>query len=591
MKNRILFYQFFGVHVLILAAVIGIVSCFTWFAVRETFHRQWRQKLEAHSALLATMLSADDNVLDEEAVRRFFGRKMDTSAEHRFTLVLPDGKVIGDTDVDVSLMDLHTDRPEIQEALKDGHSIQRRYSVNLGRPMLYLAQRIPAEGPAVAVLRVAVSEFTLAREIRSSGVMLMVLVVVVFLTALALGYLASLRIIGPVSALQRGLQRIGDGELSFRLAIPPVPHLGDLARSINQTADRIEKQIHDLADERNLRALILANMARGVIAIDRAHIVKDINGAARNMTGFQEPLTHTTHIGEIIRYPNILRLMDDGERSGEPIEREMNIGSDGNMIVNVRVTPLKDTFERNVGILIVMNDVTLLRKLETVRQDFVANVSHELRTPVTSIKGFTEILLDGAKDDPATVERFLNIIMRQANQLESIIRDLLELSRLEQSSSQNIEKIPTPLAGVLRNAAELCQDRANGRGVKLDVQCEAGLIVPMHSGLVEQALVNLIDNAIKYGTTPTHAHVVISATLSSDTVDIRVRDYGNGIEKVHIERLFERFYRIDKGRSREMGGTGLGLAIVKHIAIIHNGSVNVESEQGVGTTFVVSLPR
>ena len=590
MKNRTLFYQFFGIHILILALVIGVVSCFTWFAMRGAFHRQWCQKLETQSALLATMLSDNNNGLDEDAVRRFFGRRGGDLAEHRFTLVLPDGKVIGDTGADVSAMDSHTDRPEIQEALKNGNSIQRRYSVNLGQPMLYLAQRIPADGPAVAVLRVAIPEFTLMREIKSSGRMLVTLAAVVFLTALALGYVASLRIIGPVSALQRGLQRIGDGELSFRLAIPPVPHLGDLARSINQAADRIEKQIHDLAEERNLRALILANMARGVIAIDDTHILKDINRAARDMTGFQGTLTNATHIGEVIRYPNLLSLMDDCERTRMPVEREMNIGPDGDVIVNVRVTPLTDMLERHVGILIVMNDVTLLRKLETVRQDFAANVSHELRTPVTSIKGFTETLLDGAKDDPATTDRFLNIIMRQANQLESIIRDLLELSRLEQSSSNSIEKTPTPLAGILRSAAELCQDRANGRGVTLDVQCETGLIVPIHAGLIEQAVVNLIDNAIKYGATPAQAQVDITAEALGATVELRVRDHGNGIEKIHIDRLFERFYRIDKGRSREMGGTGLGLAIVKHIAIIHDGTVGIESEQGLGATFIIRLP-
>ena len=589
LKNRALFYQFFGLHILILIASVSFVTLYTWFSMREAFHRQWVQELNVQSRLLAAMVVNSDGSLDEQEVRRLFAKK-GVDAEHRFTLVLPDGKVIGDTATDALLADSHADRPEIQEALKEGHSIMRRYSVSLGKPMLYLAQRIPADGPPAAVLRIAVPEFTLMREIQAVGRMLAVLVVIVIAAATGMGYLASLRIIGPVSALKSGLRRIGDGELSFRLAIPPVPHLGDLARSINQTADRIERQIRDLDEERNLRTLILANMARGVIATDIGHVVKDINASARNMTGFHAPLTHATRLGEVIRYPNLLRLIDDCERTKEPIEREMNIGPDGEMIVTVRVTPLNDTQGKSMGILIIINDVTLLRKLETVRQDFVANVSHELRTPVTSIKGFTETLLDGAKDDPATAERFLSIIMRQASQLESIIHDLLELSRLEQNSAQNIEKAPTPIASVLRNAAGLCQDRASSRGVSLDVQCPDGLTAPIHAGLLEQALVNLIDNAVKYGTTPEHTRVDIFAAAAGNAAEIRVRDYGNGIEKTHLARLFERFYRVDKGRSREMGGTGLGLAIVKHIILIHDGTVSIESEQGLGTTFTIRLP-
>jgi len=590
MKNRTLFYQFFGVHVLILFAAISFVTFYTWFAMRAAFQRQWIQELGVQADLLSTVLSHDDGSLDEHEASLVFARK-EYPGGHRFTLLLPNGKVIGDTAADAGTADSHADRPEIQEALKKGRSIQRRYSASLGKPMLYLAQRIPAEGPPVAVLRVAIPELTLMHEIQVSGHMLIVLVVIVCLTALGMGYLASLRIIGPVSALKSGLQRIGDGELSFRLAIPAVPHLGELAKSINQTADRIEKQIHDLAEERNLRALILANMARGVIAIDGARVVMDINQAARNMTGFQGPLTGATHIEAIVRYPGVLRLIDDCERVKEPIEREMNIGTDGEMIVTVRVTPLNDMQGQCLGILIIINDVTLLRKLETVRQDFVANVSHELRTPVTSIKGFTETLLDGAKDDPAAATHFLEIIMRQANQLESIIRDLLDLSRLEQNSSQDIEKAPTPLAGILRNAAELCQDRAAGRGARLTVSCEEGLVVTLHPGLIEQALVNLIDNAIKYGTTPECPQVEVEAIASGDAVEVRVRDHGNGIERQHLGRLFERFYRVDKGRSRKMGGTGLGLSIVKHIVLIHGGTVSVESAQGAGSTFIIRLPR
>jgi two-component system phosphate regulon sensor histidine kinase PhoR len=281
--------------------------------------------------------------------------------------------------------------------------------------------------------------------------------------------LTSLRTTSPVSDIQKGVQQLGNGDFSFRLAIPPVPHLATLARSINHMAEQIEK-------------------------------------------------------------------------------------------------------------------------LSTIRQDFVANVSHELRTPVTSIKGFTETLLDGAKDSPADCERFLGIIMRQANQLESIIHDLLELSRMEQNSVQNLEKKPTNLEAILNSAMTLCQNRAEAKGFALCVTCERGLTANIHAGLVEQALLNLIDNAIKYGATPEKPVIDVSACCVRDGIELTVRDYGNGIDASHLDRLFERFYRVDKGRSREMGGTGLGLAIVKHIALIHGGTVRVKSEPGRGSVFTMILP-
>ena len=369
-----------------------------------------------------------------------------------------------------------------------------------------------------------------------------------------------------------------------------MPHLAELARSINQTADRLQKYIQALNDERNLRTLILANMTRGVIAIDEKHAILDMNGSARRLLDLNCPTPEGTRIGEVVRYPELLSLIDESERSGDPVEKEMTAGGAGEVLLNLRATALNDVGGHRIGTLLVLSDVTLLRRLETVRQDFVANVSHELRTPVTSVKGFAETLLDGAVRDPETAERFLKIIVRQANQLESIIRDLLELSRLDAQSSQALDRRETPVAEILKSAMELCQRQAEERGVALSLACERGLTVVAHAGLMEQALVNLIDNAIKYGASGAGAKVDLSAVKDGPSIRIAVRDYGQGIEHKHLDRLFERFYRVDKGRSRELGGTGLGLAIVKHIALIHNGTVGVESELGQGATFTICLP-
>jgi two-component system phosphate regulon sensor histidine kinase PhoR len=432
---------------------------------------------------------------------------------------------------------------------------------------------------------------TLTRELDAAGRILVVLVVVVLGATLAISYLAALRIIGPVSDLQNGVTRIGEGDLAYRLAIPPVPHLADLARSINQTADRLQKYIQALNEERNLRTLILANMTRGVIALDNGQMILDLNESARRLLSLSGRMPEGTRIGEVVRYPELLTLIEASEKSEEAVEKEMAAGTSRDVQLNMRATALKDVAGNRVGTLLVLSDVTLLRRLETVRQDFVANVSHELRTPVTSVKGFAETLLDGAMRDPETAERFLKIIVRQANQLELIIRDLLELSRLEQNSSQSLDRQPMPVAGVLKSAIELCQTRADDRGVKLCLSCAPELTAVMHAGLMEQAVVNLIDNAIKYGAGAESARVDIEAVKEgASVVRITVRDYGPGIEHKHLDRLFERFYRVDKGRSRELGGTGLGLAIVKHIVLLHNGTVSVESELGNGAAFTIRLP-
>lgn len=589
MKYRTVFWNFFGAHTLILVAAVGFVAVYTWYTSHDVFQRQWRHELKMQARLIAAILPVGEDRVDEGEIRRFFAR-LGNSGDHRYTLILPDGQVIGDSGADASHMDKHRDRPEIIEALEKGEGLSQRYSSSVGMQMLYLARRVPEQGPVQAIVRVAVPQRLLSQEMRAENRTLAVIVLVVLGATLVLSYRAAMRIVGPVSQLQRGLARLGSGELSHRISIPAVPHLAELARSINETADRLQKHVQDLNEERNLRTLILANMTRGVIAVDTRHKVMDFNESARRLLDLKSPAAEGAGIGEVTRYPDLLALIDESEKAEAPVEREMKAGDMEEVVIHMRATALKDVAGHRIGTLVVLSDVTVLRRLETVRQDFVANVSHELRTPVTAVKGFAETLLDGAMRDPATAERFLKIIVRQAGQLELIISDLLDLSRLEQDSAQAFERQRTPVAGILKNALELCQSVAEEKKVTLTLQSEEGLMATVHAGLIEQAVVNLVDNAIKYGATGESNRVEVSASKEDSWVKITVRDYGAGIDHKHLDRLFERFYRVDQGRSRELGGTGLGLAIVKHIVQLHNGTVGVESELGRGSTFTILLP-
>ena len=252
-------------------------------------------------------------------------------------------------------------------------------------------------------------------------------------------------------------------------------------------------------------------------------------------------------------------------------------------------TALHDARGQKIGVLIVLHDVTRLRHLENVRRDFVANVSHELRTPITSIKGFVETLLDDGLDDQANAMRFLGIVLRQVNRLDAIINDLLLLSRIERGNEdQRIETDAEPLVQVLQVAQETCEKKAQDKSIQIAVDCPCDLVAKINAPLLEQAVINLIDNAIKYS--EAGATVRVTAAREQSSAVIRVIDNGCGIAANHLPRLFERFYRVDKARSRELGGTGLGLAIVKHIMTAHQGSVQVESAVGRGSTFTLRFP-
>jgi two-component system, OmpR family, phosphate regulon sensor histidine kinase PhoR len=330
-------------------------------------------------------------------------------------------------------------------------------------------------------------------------------------------------------------------------------------------------------------------MEEGVLAVDNAGMVLDLNDAAARMLGIAADSCRGRLVQEVVRKQELLQFLDNVLASGSPLDGELQLLGETDRWFHAHGTSLHDADGRKIGALVVLHDITRLRHLENVRRDFVANVSHELKTPITSIKGFVETLLEESLDDKEDALRFLNIILRQANRLDSIIEDLLALSRIERGAeAQTIHLENGPLNEVLRSAVEMCQKKADDKQVQLEVLCPAELAARMNAGLLEHAIVNLVDNAIKYSASGTS--VQIEAEQDRAGVVIRVKDRGCGIAPQHLPRLFERFYRVDKARSRELGGTGLGLAIVKHIVAAHCGTVGVESTVGSGSTFSIRLP-
>lgn len=393
-----------------------------------------------------------------------------------------------------------------------------------------------------------------------------------------------------LSALRVGAERHGAGELGWRIPHQPVVAIQEVAQAGNTLAERVEARLTEAVRQLTEQEAVLASMGEGVLAVDHELRILNVNPAAGRMFGVTPGDARGRNLLEVSRNQDLLRFTTEALSARAPTEGEIVIRDPETRYFQAHGSVLRNGQGRSIGAVVVLNDVTTLRHLETVRRDFVANVSHELKTPITSIKGFVETLLDGAMREPQEAERFLRIVQRQSDRLHAIIEDLLNLSRIERDAEAgDVVLEQGPLAPVVAAALQSCETQANARGVRLELACEPGLSAWINAPLLEQALVNLVDNAVKYSSTG--SAVRVEAMSDNGGVAIRVRDWGLGIEAKHLPRLFERFYRVDKARSRKLGGTGLGLAIVKHIAQAHRGQVAVESVVGQGSTFSLVLPE
>jgi two-component system phosphate regulon sensor histidine kinase PhoR len=407
--------------------------------------------------------------------------------------------------------------------------------------------------------------------------------------AAALGLFTSRRISQPLQDMRRGAERFAAGDFYHRLTIPDTAELASLAITLNRMAAQLAEQIAVITQQRNEQEAILESMHEGVMALDTRERVSTVNRAAEALLGVVATQAKGHTIQEVVRNVALQRLLAAALHSTESATADIVLRGSEERFLQATATALRDAQGRDIGVLVVLNDVTQLRRLENIRRDFVSNVSHELKTPITSIKGFVETLRDGALDDREHAERFLEIIARHAERLHAIIEDLLALSRLEQDSdSYDIPRLEASLTDVVQAAVLDCAARAEAQHVTVLPTCEAELRAAVNAPLLEQALVNLLDNAITYSNPESRVWVI--ARQTDDMLVIDVRDQGVGIPHDHLDRIFERFYRVDKARSRERGGTGLGLAIVKHIAQVHGGQVSVTSTVGQGSTFTLRLP-
>jgi two-component system phosphate regulon sensor histidine kinase PhoR len=588
MHAKRIFWQIYPSYLIVTLLSLAAVFFLSSVSISRFYYRQTAENLEVQALFIEEQtreLFAPEHISDLNRITEILGGK----SPARITIILSDGTVAGDSDKAHEEMGNHRDRPEMQEALA-GHIGQSvRYSNTLRKKMMYVAVPVLRDGRVAGVIRTSVPLTEMEQIIKEVQRRIMIGGLLILLLAALFSLLVSRRISRPLERIKLGAERFAQGDFSHRLHFAGSAEIGSLAETMNQMAAQLEERLRSVINERNQREAVLSSMVEGVLAVDTSgHIISMNKAAAQFFNVFQPETAAGRSIEEVFRNVRLQKFVSAVLEGQETRECELTVQNNETYYLQARGTNLLGVQGRRIGAVVVFNDVSRLRRLENLRRDFVANVSHELKTPITSIKGFVETLLDGAVKDPAEANRFLKIVSKHADRLNAIIEDLLVLSRLEQGGKEEMEMQKVGLQGLMNSAVEVCAQRAAEKNITIRVECPEGLEAVVNPPLIEQALINLIGNAVKYsidGKT-----VTVSACAEPAGITLSVTDQGYGIEEQHLERLFERFYRVDKGRSRQEGGTGLGLAIVKHIAQAHSGNVSVKSRYGNGSVFSIFLP-
>jgi two-component system phosphate regulon sensor histidine kinase PhoR len=550
--------------------------------------RQIEQNLSEKAALLREIslhpLKFHDGASLQERIR-----KLGNETETRLTVIRSDGIVIADSDAAPSSMDNHLLRPEIQEALSKGSGAFQRFSRTMGKDMMYLALSVKEEGKQLGFVRVSVpvkdvhAQFALFREMVALGAGISAVV------ALFLGFFLARRFIGPLASMTEAARSISQGDYDQKLRFSTKDEVGALAEAFNAMSWQLRDRIHAVSSDRAKLFAILSNMVEGVIAVDQDEKVVHINRAAGEIlhTGSQESMNK--RIWEVTRVREVCLILADALREGEEKRGEISLPSHPReQIIEVRASPLRDENGETSGALIVLHDISELRRLEGMRKDFVANVSHELKTPLTAIRALVETLLDDKEMEREIQERFLEKMKKQSIRLSNLVTDLLSISRLESGKEERRREI-LDLRDSITESIQSIAPGGLGQKPAIHVEFpETPVKVLGDKEALRQLVDNLLDNAVKYS--PAEASVEVRLRVEGNRAIMEVKDRGIGIEPHHQERIFERFYRVDKARSREVGGTGLGLSIVKQIALALGGKVSVESTPGGGSTFRVQLP-
>ncbi|HEX9693149.1 MAG TPA: ATP-binding protein [Gemmatimonadales bacterium] len=590
MPRSLFFWKLFGgfmVVVLLGAVVTGRLTS-RW--LRADFEAATRDELTRQALLirelaLPALRSGDASALQAQLDRIAPG------TDTRLTVIRDDGLVLAESEEDPATMDNHATRPEVVGARRTGRGSAVRFSRTIAANMMYVAVAVDDEGQRLGYARAGLSLAVFASRLDGlRDIIIMAGVAATFL-ALGAGFWIATRVTNRLATLTRAAERIARGEEGVRVPTGPTERdeLGRLAGSFSTMARALDERLAMIEEDRRKLRAILGGMAEGVVAVDAQQRILHLNATAGDLLGAEAAAGTGKFLWQVSRAQGVSEAIETTIDEDAKVRREVELEANGQRrTIEVLGSPLRGARGETVGAVAVLHDLTDLRRLETVRRDFVANVSHEIKTPITAIRGLIETVVGDVEMPEDTRRRFLGRIQNQALRLSLLVSDLLTLARLE-SVGGRPEFEPLDLRATVGQSVEPYRLDAAERGVTLSVEVPADPVPvdgdPEALGLVVN---NLIDNALKY--TAAGGSVSVVLRLVEGSAEIAVRDTGVGIAREHHDRVFERFYRVDKARSRELGGTGLGLSIVKHVCRTHGGSVYLDSAPGSGSVFTVSLP-
>lgn len=559
--------------------------------LKDRLLQQIENRLAKEALLIKTIIEKDyKNRVPSYEIDPLI-KKMGNNIKERITFVDARGVVLGDTEIapeNLKEIKDHSKRPEFIAAFKTSHGMAIRYSTTLKIDMMYVAVKIAPQGEFLGIVRVAVPLTQIKELMQKTEYAILLSFVLCAMLILLLNIVVSKRLSQPVEEITRAAKEISKGNFDVRVYPGAKGELGALGSSINVMASEIRKRVHEITQEKETLQTILRGMSDGIMVVNGKGKIILTNRVLQDLFHRAPVAVEKTPV-EVIRNADLQDGFTQVLDKGETFKMELSVATPGaDKIFDVIIVRLMPQ-DKTEGAVALFHDITDLKRIEKVRKDFVANVSHELRTPLTSIKGYAETLCDEDIEDAAKTRSFVRIILKHANRLSNLVEDLLSLTRLE-SRSPHLMKEKIDLRKVLDASILVVKPSAETKRLAIQVgSVPEKIMVWADKNQIGQALINLLDNAVKY--TPAGGSITVSATDADKEIHVTVKDTGIGIPKDDLDRVFERFYRVDKNRSRKLGGTGLGLSIVKHIILDHGGSVWVRSQPEEGSAFSFSLPK
>lgn len=581
---------------LILMFLIGISMIGAGFTMAHLFKNSHIAALEENMSreinMLGGMLEFQD--MNDPNAYTYYTEQAHKVAEltnSRVTFITKDGRVIGDSEKDPMLMDNHSSREEQITAAKEGVGRAIRYSHSVNKEMLYVAGSVTSDEGFDGYIRLSMALDAVDEGLSRAWIVMAGGLIILFIAATFVSYRVASGMTSPLEQITRVARRITDLDYDARVNMKRNDEIGQLAKAINVMADSLQAQLKTIRDNEDLLQSVLDNMTGGILMVDMEGKIALLNRAAEKMLDVDNSEMAGCSYLELKRHYELTRLVEEGLTRKEIIHEERSIYNPTERIVRLDGVPMiQDSSYR--GMLFLLQEVTEIRRLEKMRSEFVANVSHELKTPVAAVKGFAETLLGGGVTDEKMAKSFLQIIYDENERLNRLIGDILELSKIESKRVQ-LECSPVHLSAFFDSIIETMSKVAEKKNISLFAEVPEEIFIEADEDKLRQIFMNLLSNAINY--THDGGNVTVTAENKQqedgrEIVIFTVTDTGMGIPRKDLPRIFERFYRVDKARSRSSGGTGLGLSIVKHLVELHRGAISVKSNLGIGSSFILELP-